>query len=141
MASIFKPRGKDKFVIVYTDESGQRRKQVGTTDKAVTERIAADLEGKVALRIAGLIDPAMERYRDHEKTSLSTHISAWQKSLIAKNYTAKHAEHTSNRVRRLVAVVLGESLDSFDTKRVAPLIELPCRSSLGRRLPRLDCRH
>ena len=48
MASIFKPRGKSKYVIFYTDESGRRRKKTGATDKTVTERIARDLENRVA---------------------------------------------------------------------------------------------
>ena len=29
MASVFKPRGKSKYVIFYTDETGRRRKKTG----------------------------------------------------------------------------------------------------------------
>jgi hypothetical protein len=56
MASVFKPAGKSKYVIFYTDETGRRRKKAGTTDKAVTERIARNLENRVALRREGQID-------------------------------------------------------------------------------------
>jgi hypothetical protein len=50
MASVFKPAGKSKYVIVYIDENGRRRKKVVTTDKAVSERIAREIENRVALR-------------------------------------------------------------------------------------------
>ena len=131
MASIFKPRGKDKFVIVYTDESGQRRKQVGTTDKA-DRAYRCRSGGKGRLAHSWADRPGDESATETTRRLHCLPISAlWQKSLIAKNYTAKHAEHTSNRVRRLVAVVLGESLDSFDTKRVRPADRAALSLKLG----------
>ena len=42
-----------KYTILYFDENGRRRKEAGATDKAVSERIANDLEKKVALAIRG----------------------------------------------------------------------------------------
>jgi hypothetical protein len=56
MASVFKPKNKSKYVILYTDETGRRRKKTGATDKAVTQRIARDLENRVVLRREGVID-------------------------------------------------------------------------------------
>ena len=53
MASIFKPKGSSKYVILYFDENGDRRKKVGTTDKAVTERIARGIENKASLASRG----------------------------------------------------------------------------------------
>ena len=47
MASIFKPKGKAKYIILYTDETGRRRKKTGATDKTVTQRIARDLDEAV----------------------------------------------------------------------------------------------
>jgi hypothetical protein len=41
-------------VIFYTDENGRRRKKTGATDEAVSERIARDIENRVALRREGL---------------------------------------------------------------------------------------
>ena len=65
MASVFKPKGKSKYVILYHDQNGRRRKQVGTSDKAVSERIARDIENRVALRREGLIDTLAEVYAEH----------------------------------------------------------------------------
>jgi hypothetical protein len=74
MASVFKPAGKSKYVIFYTDENDRRRKKAGATDKVVTERIARDIENKVALRREGVVDPKAEVYRDHEAKPLADHI-------------------------------------------------------------------
>jgi hypothetical protein len=54
MASVFKPKGKSKYVIFYTDEDGRRRKKVGYRDKANTQRLLHVIEEHVALRTAGL---------------------------------------------------------------------------------------
>jgi hypothetical protein len=62
VASVFKPAGSTRYRIEYTDENGRRRKAKGATDKAVTARLANDLENKVALRRAGIVDPREEAY-------------------------------------------------------------------------------
>jgi hypothetical protein len=120
MASIYKPAGRTKYIIEFRDENGRRRRKNGATDKAVSERMAHDIEDKVALRNQGLIDPAAEAYRDNEVKPLAQHIADWQADLIAKGNTPKHAEHTSGRLRRLVTVVLGSSPMALDPKRLAP---------------------
>ena len=102
MASVFKPKGKSKYEISYKDETGRRRKKVGTTDKAVTRRIANDLENKVALRRAGLIDPRDESYRRHEARKVVDHLADFHAELIARGDTAKHADLFVGRARRVV---------------------------------------
>ena len=72
------------------------------------------------LRREGTADPKAEAYRDHEAIPLADHIADWQADLIARGHTVKHADHTSNRVRRLVTVMLGSSPDAFDPRRKAP---------------------
>jgi integrase len=116
MASVFKPADKSKYYILYYDENGRRRKQAGTTDKAVTQRIANKLEEAVALRKAGLIDPQAEAYRDHAAKPLSDHLADWVQSIEAKGATKKHAELFTARARRIVALVMGANLSD-----VAPL--------------------
>jgi hypothetical protein len=56
MASVFKAKGATKYTILYTDENGKRRKKAGATDKAVSQRIANDLENKVLLRTQGWLN-------------------------------------------------------------------------------------
>jgi hypothetical protein len=66
MASVFKPKGAAKYMILYTDENGRRRKKVACGDRSVSVWIARDLGNQVALRRLGLVDPQAEAYRDHE---------------------------------------------------------------------------
>src|SRR5262249_56330718 len=97
MASVFKPGGKSKYVIVYTDETGRRRKKVGATDKAVSERIARDIENRVALRREGVVDPREEAFRDHEAKPLAGHLADFERALSAKGGTAAHTKVTVSR--------------------------------------------
>jgi hypothetical protein len=101
MASVFRPRGSRKYVIQWVDEHGRVRKKTAGTDKAVSERIARDIENRVALRREGLIDPAAERAADHERTPVNVHLDAWSTALIAKGATTKHAELHATRARRV----------------------------------------
>ena len=39
MASVFKPKGSKRYVILYFDENGDRRKKTLATDKTVSERL------------------------------------------------------------------------------------------------------
>jgi hypothetical protein len=114
---VFKPSGSSKYVIFYTDENG-RRKKTGATDKGVSERIARDIENRVALRREGLVDPKDEAYRGHQARPLSDHIADWHADLIHRGGTAKHADLSADRVRRLVAVMFGSHPDEVDGKRM-----------------------
>jgi len=75
----------------------RRRKTTGTTDEAVSQRIANELENTVALRKKGLVDPKAESFRDHEAKPLSCHPHAWHCDMLAKGKTAKHAELCRDR--------------------------------------------
>jgi hypothetical protein len=118
MASVFKPAGSDKYVISYTDAKGKRSKKIGTKDKSVSQRIANDLENKVALRKQGLLDPSAERLADAERKPLVDHITDWQADLTNRGGTAKHADLSADRVRRLVGVTCGAKPDEVDCKRI-----------------------
>jgi hypothetical protein len=84
MASIFKSKGASKYTILYMDENGRRRKKAGTSDKAVSERIARDLENRVALLREGVVDRKAESYRDHEARPLAEHLAEFRRAQEAK---------------------------------------------------------
>jgi integrase len=125
MASVFKPTGSDKYLITYRDENGHRRKKWGTHDKAVTQRIANDLENKIALRVEGLVDPRDESYAAHAAAPLSEHLAAWKAALDAKGATRKHAELFSSRAAKVVALVKGAQLADLDPPKNATHADLP----------------
>jgi site-specific recombinase XerC len=102
MASIFKPKGKTKYIIFYTDENGRRRKKVGTTDKGVTQRIARDLENRAALRREGLIDPRSDAYATHEARPVVDHLADFGKALEAAGRTPRHTQMTTRRAEKMV---------------------------------------
>jgi hypothetical protein len=127
MASIFKPKGSSKYVIFYFDENGQRRKKTGATDKTVTERIARDIENRVALRREGVVDPRDEAYRDHEARPLKDHLNDFRRALVAKGDSAKHAQVTAYRARRVIEtskavrisdLSLSKALDALQSLRI-----------------------
>src|SRR5262245_9233002 len=118
MASVFKPKGKSRYVILYHDENGRRRKKIGVTDKAVSERIAHDLENKVALRKQGLIDPAAERFADSARKSISKHLDDFIASMEARSRHAKHIRTTRTYVERILAQTNAEHVSDLSPATV-----------------------
>jgi integrase len=113
VASVFKPKGKTKYVILYTDESGRRRKKIGTTDKGVTQRIARELENRVALRREGLIDPAAERFASQDRTPIREHLDDFISTLTARQRNAKHVRSTRTYVERVISQTRAEKLSDL----------------------------
>jgi len=70
MSSIFRRKGLKRWYFSYFDHNGKRITRVGTYTKEGTRRIADKLEEGVRLREEGVLDPAQERYADHEKRLL-----------------------------------------------------------------------
>jgi integrase len=135
VASIFKAKGAKRYTILYFDENGDRRKKTGATDKAVTERIARDIENRVALRREGLVDAKDEAYKAHADTPLSEHLSTWADALEAKGATPKHIGLSLVRARRIVALVRGAKLADIDPgKTVGRSERTGCEATLFRRV-------
>ena len=119
MASIFKPRGKSKYVILYFDENGRRKKKTGCTDRKETDRIARDLENRVALRREGVVDPREEAYAEHAALPLDVHVTAWVEALRSKGATPQHVKLHSSRAMRVVALIKGAKLADIEPSKPA----------------------
>jgi integrase len=119
MASIFKPAGKSRYVIVYVDETGRRRKKVGATDKVVTQRIANDIENRLALKREGIVSDQDEAYARHAALALVTHIDAWTETLRSRGLTPQHVKLHSSRAMRVVALIKGADLAKIEAPRPA----------------------
>src|SRR5690242_12990253 len=102
MASVFKPAGSRKYVIMWRDENGKRHKRTGCTDKAESLRIGNELENQKALRRAGLVDRKAEKYRDHEARPLAAHLADFEAALLHKGGTKRHAHVTGYRAGRVL---------------------------------------
>jgi integrase len=119
MASIFKSKGASKYTILYFDENGRRRKRAGATDKTVSERIANDLENRVALRREGIIDPREEAYANHAAQPLSVHVAAWIDALRSRGVTPQYVKLHSSRAMRIVALIKGARLVDIEPSKPA----------------------
>ncbi len=130
MASVFRTKSATKYTIVYTDESGRRRKKQAFTDKRESERLANSLEERARKIKLGLDDPKTEGYRRHEGTALLEHLAAYERSLVAKAATAKYVRMCGQRitrtlelakVRRISEMSLSKALDAVQALREAGL--------------------
>jgi integrase len=118
MATVYRPKGRKKYVIEFFDEHGRRRKKVGASDKTVTQRIARDLENRVALRREGLIDPAAESHANHGARPVAAHLDDFRAALIAKGNTSKHVELFVSRARRVADKANLDRLSDLTASRV-----------------------
>jgi integrase len=114
MASLRK-RGK-LWYYRFVDADGVKREHKGCTDKRVTEELARAAESKAAKVKAGTIDPEAEAFKAHHAKPMTDHLADWHASLTAKGHTAKHADQSSDRVRRLVAIMFEAKPDDVDGK-------------------------
>ena len=85
----------------YTDECGVKREKKGHWDKATTKAIAAAKEAEVSKIRAGYVDAKTLAYDVHESRPWSDHLADFQKSLLAKGGSQKHAQVTTYRVKRV----------------------------------------
>ena len=77
------------YLIAYFDADGQRQEvNSKTTDRATAERIAGQLENKAALRQAGIIDAAQERFAVEAARSIAEHLTAFEAAMKSADRTA-----------------------------------------------------
>jgi integrase len=136
MSSVFKPAGSDRYVIVYRDENNKRRKKYATRDKAVSERIARNLENRVALRREGLVDPREEAFAEYASKSLLSHVDDWKESIRSRGGTLQHVKQHCARTMRIVALIKGAKLGEIEapkpaTKARVVMAELALRSRVA----------
>ena len=123
MASIYKRKGRRKWLIEYSDENKKRRTVTGSADKEVTKQIAAKLESDAKLRRMGVIDASVERCAEAERKPLVVkdaddkivggHLADFHAALLAKGNTAKHSGAQRTQVAKLI--------DACGTERISDL--------------------
>jgi len=99
MASIYKKKGRKKWIIEYFDHEGRRRRVTGFTDRQATVRHAAQLEHEADLRRRGVIDPRQEHLAANQKRQLIEHLRDFENHLEAKGSTTKHVNNTIAYIR------------------------------------------
>ncbi len=87
-----------RWMVAWTDELGHRRTRRGYTDKALSERLARQLEDAARARREGTIDAAAERMADHSRRPLADHVADYRVYLAAKGSTEEHVDLTEARI-------------------------------------------
>src|SRR5262249_21202518 len=123
MATIYKPTGRQKYIIEYVDENGKRCRKTGTTDRRLTERLAAKIVEDVALRKGGLVDAKAEAYRDHETLSLTDHLDDFERALVAKGDGPKHAHVTVYRAGRIIELAKARRISDLSLSKTLDALQ------------------
>jgi hypothetical protein len=90
----------------YTDAvDGRRRMERLSTDKRVAEQLARKIEDEQDRIRGGWIDEKDLAYRDHAAKALVEHLEDFRRALVAKGDTAKHAQVTAYRARRVIELM------------------------------------
>jgi integrase len=102
MPKIFKPAGKSKYVVFYTDHSGRRRKKTLEADRRISERIAASLLEKVALRKSGLIDDRDERRAENESIPLKEHLESYAEFIASDDASPRYVQGVVHSIQTIL---------------------------------------
>ncbi len=82
----------------YRDEKGRIKRVPLCRDKSAAQSMLNDLVRSVERRQAGLID----KYDEHLKNEIASHIEDFKQSLLEKNNSSKHVNQTCNRLSLIV---------------------------------------
>jgi integrase len=122
MPKIFKPAGKSKYVVFYTDHTGQRKKKTLTSDKRLSERIANNLLEKNTRRKEGLLDEREEKYAEHEARPLSEHLVDYARVLTANGASFKHVQRVEYNVRHILKATRSKRISDLSLSAVEEAI-------------------
>jgi len=118
LATIFKRNKTDRsepYTIQYRDHLGKRRTAKGFTDKALTEQLAAKLEGESRMRKTGLVDPELENVAMHKAVLLEEHLKMFNLN-IADN-SKDYIDLIMARLRRVIKAGKFEKLGDLTLDR------------------------
>ena len=116
MAS-FRKHGK-VWYYRFVDASGKQRERRGSTDKRVTEGMAAAAEADAANVRHGYVDPRALAYRDHEARPIAAHLEDFGAALAAKRGTGKHPRVTRNRAAKVLRLAGVDRISGLAPSRV-----------------------
>ena len=136
MASVFKPEGSKKYIIVYADEHGRRRKKTAYTDKRESERLANKLEETARKVRDGLTSRSEINLVIQQQQSLDEHIANYHQFLLDADKTPKFADLAQNRLRKLFGIAKASKLQEITLEGVQSALS-PLRTD-GRGLKTLN---
>src|SRR5262249_6793799 len=91
-------RKSRRWHVRYYTPDGERHRVMGYRDRKATEALATELEKGGARLAEGMVDA----FEEHRKRPIAEHLQDFQRYLIAKGNTQKHARLTCNRVQAIL---------------------------------------
>jgi integrase len=123
--SLFQRKGKRTWIASFIDAGGEHRTlSTRTTDKAAAQRVLNHWTNQAALRRAGLVDSADERYRDAGKLPIATHLARWREHLIGKGSSERHCNHVHTVASRVLSAASVATIADLSADRVLSALEL-----------------
>src|SRR5437870_1545775 len=122
--TLFKRTERGCWIASWYSHDGRRQTQsTRTSDKAAAERILGKYTGDTALRRAGVVDAATDRYAEQNRRLVAQHVDDWLATLSAKGVTAKQVDTLRARVTTL--------LETAKVERLAALTASGIQTALG----------
>ena len=120
-----------RWMVAWTDEFGKRRTRRGYTDKALSERLARQLEDASRARREGTIDVAAERMADHSRRPLADHVADYRTFLTAKGNTEEHVDLTEGRIKKAAANAGWKTIADIDAATLSLHVEMVRKQGRG----------
>lgn len=119
MASVFKRKGKGRWIIQYTDHASRRRERSSrTTDYSVALRVGAELEARAAERRMGVIDPRADAFAEQDRRPIGEHIADFESLLQARGRAASHVLETRRSIERVVKQIGARRMSDLSAFKV-----------------------
>lgn len=119
MVSLFRKGGSGAWVMKYFDEHGRRvERSTKTTDRKIAQRMAREVEDRLAKIRAGMLDPREENRAKQERRALAEHVADFIAHLEAKHVSASHLQGTAGLVTRTLIDAGVERISDITPARV-----------------------
>ncbi len=98
--SLYKRTPSGPWIAAWHDHTGKRRERsTKTTDRAAAQRILTKRVADAALRLDGVIDPALDAISDQSQRSVESHLADYEAKMATANRKPKHIAHTLGIIR------------------------------------------
>ncbi len=107
------------YLIAYFDAAGKRQEiNSGTPDFETAERIAGQLNRKVALQEFGIIDTMQERFSNEARRAIAEHLDDFKAAMQSAARTAEHVDATIGFVQAITTAAGWQTLADIDADAV-----------------------
>jgi site-specific recombinase XerC len=115
----------------YIGPDGKQRERKGCSDRRATEQMAAAAEAESGKIKSGYITGQEAAARAAEKIDLTEHLDAYHRHLMAKGRTARHANLTRNRARRVIDLAKAKRINDLTPTRIQAALAALCDEGLS----------